>query len=114
MQCDVMKSRAVAALAAAGVCALMLAAPAAARAQATAALTGVVLDPDAKVVVNGAVIVRNESTNEIRTAATDGVGHFAVTGLAPGLYTVEVAAPGFEIVRRAGVQAATGQTEDVS
>src|SRR5690242_7386334 len=97
MPCDVVKSRAVAARAAAGVCALMFAAPIAGQAP-VASVAGVVLDPDAKVVVNAAVIVRDESTNEIRTTATDGVGHFSVTGLAPGIYTVEIAAPGLEIV----------------
>ena len=40
--------------------------------QSGVTLGGKVLDPDAKVVVNAAVIVRNEATNEIRTTATDG------------------------------------------
>src|SRR5262245_37850475 len=83
-------------------------------AQGSASIGGRVLDPDSKVVVNAAVIVRNESTNEVRTTATDGVGHFSVTGLLPGVYTVEVAVPGFEIVRRSGVQASTGTPEDQS
>jgi iron complex outermembrane receptor protein len=83
-------------------------------AQGSASLGGKVLDPDSKVVVNAAVIVRNESTNAIRTGATDAVGHFLVTGLTPGLYTIEVAVPGFEIVRRTGVQASTGTPEDLS
>src|SRR5262252_5130051 len=83
-------------------------------AQNPASIAGKVLDPDAKVVASAAVIVRNESTNEIRTTVTDGVGHFSVTGLTPGLYTVEVAVPGFEIVRRAGVQASTGASEELS
>src|SRR5262249_43834862 len=83
-------------------------------AQGSVSLSGKVLDPDSKVVVNAAVIVRNESTNEIRTATTDAVGHFSVTGLTSGLYTVEVAVPGFEIVRRSGVQASTGTPEDLS
>ena len=78
------------------------------RAQGSASIGGKVLDPDSKVVVNAAIIVRNESTSEIRTTVTDGVGHFALTGLLPGVYTVEVAVPGFEIVRRTSVQAAAG------
>ncbi len=41
-------------------------------------VSGNVLDPDSKVVVNAAVIVRNEATNEIRTTATDAAGHFSV------------------------------------
>src|SRR5215467_9490131 len=77
-------------------------------------LSGKVLDPDAKVVVNAAVIARNEATNEIRTTSTDGTGHFSLPGLAAGMYTVEVAVPGFEIVRRTGVRAAEGVVEDVA
>ena len=44
-------------------------------AQGSASISGKVLDPDSKVVVNAAVIVRNESTNAIRTVATDAVGN---------------------------------------
>jgi iron complex outermembrane recepter protein len=77
-------------------------------------VSGNVLDPDSKVVANAAVVVRSEATNEIRTTATDAVGHFSVTGLLPGLYAVEVAVPGFEIVRRTGVQVSTGVPEDLS
>jgi iron complex outermembrane recepter protein len=82
-------------------------------AQGPASLSGKVLDPDAKVVVNAAVIVRNESTSEIRTTTTDGAGRFFVTGLMPGVYTVEVAVPGFEIVRRSGARASTGTPDDL-
>src|SRR5689334_19580476 len=77
-------------------------------------LSGKVLDPDAKVVVNAAVIVRNEATNEIRTTSTDAVGHFSLSGLSVGMYTIEVAVPGFEIVRRTGVRAAEGVVEEVA
>jgi iron complex outermembrane receptor protein len=113
MQVGVMKTlRAVAALAA--VCVVAFAAPSIAAQAAGAALGGKVLDPDAKVVVNAAIIIRNEATNEIKTTATDSVGHFSVTGITPGLYTVEVAVPGFEIVRRTAVRAADGVIEDLS
>src|SRR5215467_4099373 len=97
-----------------GIC-LLAAASAQLHAQGSASIGGKVLDPDSKVVVNAAVIVRNESTNEVRTTVTDGVGHFSVTALLPGVYTVEVAVPGFEIVRRTSVQASAGSAaEDLS
>ncbi len=94
------------------VCALVCAAVA--YAQSAATLTGKVLDPDSKVVANAAVIVRSDATNDIRTTATDAVGRFSVTNLAPGTYTVEVAVPGFEIVRRSGVRAAEGVVEEIA
>ena len=80
----------------------------------SAAISGKVLDPDTKLVVGAAVIVRNEATNEIRAVTTDNAGRFTVTGLTPGTYTIEVAVPGFEIVRRNGVRAGEGTPEDVS
>ena len=95
------------------VCALLWTATVFAQAAPTGAsmLSGKVLDPESKVVVNAAVIVRNEATNEIRTTSTDTVGHFSITGLASGMYTIEVAVPGFEIVRRTGVRASEGIAE---
>jgi iron complex outermembrane receptor protein len=77
-------------------------------------LTGSVLDPDGRAVSDAAVVLRNEMTGDIRTTATDGSGHFSVSGLRPGLYAIEVAVPGFEIVRRNAVQVTEGKTEDVS
>ena len=117
MNVGVLQNRFLTLTAALGVCVLTLATPAVARAQATsgvAAVTGVVLDPDAKVIVNAAVIVRSETTGEIRTTTTDAAGHFSVTGLTPGLYALEVAVPGFEMIRRNGVRAAVGAPEDLS
>ena len=98
------------------VCALAWATTAFAQSAATgpAALAGKVLDPDSKVVANASVIVRNEATNDIRTTSTDAVGHFSLTGLPAGLYTIEVAVPGFEIVRRTAVRAAEGVAEEVA
>ena len=96
------------------VCVLVAAGAVRLQAQAGAALGGKVLDPDTRVVVSAAIIIRNEATNEIRTATTDAAGHFSVTGLAAGLYTIEVAVPGFEIVRRAGVRADAGKPEELS
>jgi iron complex outermembrane recepter protein len=116
MNVGALKSRLLPLTAALGVCVLTLATPAIASAQAgsgVAAVTGVVLDPDAKVIVGAAVIVRNEATGENRTTTTDATGHFSVTGLMQGLYAVEVAVPGFEIVRRNGVRAGAG-AEDLS
>ena len=72
------------------------------------------LDPDSKLVVNATVIVRNEATNEIRTILTDASGHFSVGGLASGVYTVEIAVPGFEIVRRTGILASVGVAEELA
>ena len=85
------------------------------RAQAPkASVAGNVLDPDGKAVVDAAIVVRNEMTGVITTTATDGSGRFSVSGLPEGLYTVEVAVPGFEIVRQAAVKSAESNPQAVT
>jgi len=102
-------------LLAVAICVLVWAAAALAQtATGAATLAGRVLDPDSKLVVNATVIVRNEATNEIRTISTDASGHFSVGGLASGVYTVEIAVPGFEIVRRTGILASVGVAEELA
>ena len=38
---------------------------------------------------------------------TDATGHFSVSGLSTGTYTIEVAVPGFDLVQRTGVELGT-------
>src|SRR5437899_7140118 len=79
-----------------------------------AAIAGVVQDPDAKAVVGAVVMSRNEQSGEMQTATTDGRGHFQFA-LQPGTYTLEVVVPGFEIVRRNGVQTtSSGNAEEIA
>ena len=78
------------------------------------AIAGVVQDPDAKAVVGAVVMSRNEQTGEMQTTTTDGRGHFTLA-VQPGTYTLEVVVPGFEIVRRNGVQTtSTGNAEEIT
>jgi iron complex outermembrane receptor protein len=97
-----------------GVCVLIAAGTVGLHAQATAVISGKVLDPDSRVIVRATLLVRNEATGDTRTTATDEAGLFSVTGLPPGLYTIEVVVPGFEIVRRSGIQASVGTPQDVA
>jgi len=77
---------------------------AAAAAQSAASIGGNVIDPEGKAVVNATVLVRNEASADLRTAMTDATGHFSVSGLPTGIYTIEVAVPGFDLVERTGVE----------
>jgi iron complex outermembrane receptor protein len=79
----------------------------------TTAITGVVIDPDGKVVVDAVVMIRNEASADLRATTTDGAGRFAANDLAPGSYTLEIAVPGFDLLRRNGVQVAAGASADV-
>src|SRR5262245_59419166 len=79
-----------------------------------AAIAGVVQDPDAKAVVGAVVMSRNEQSGETQTTTTDGRGHFSFV-VTTGTYAIEVVVPGFEIVRRNGVQStATGNAEEIA
>ena len=74
---------------------------------AKAGLQGGILDPDGKAVQGAAIVIRNEATGEITTMTTDGSGQFSAA-LSQGSYAIEVLVPGFDTVRRAGVQVKEG------
>src|SRR5215510_12166553 len=79
-----------------------------------AAIAGVVQDPDAKAVVGAVVMSRNEQSGEMQSATTDGRGHFSFA-VQPGTYSLEIVVPGFEVVRRTGVSAASsGSAEEIT
>src|SRR5258705_10969642 len=77
--------------------------PSALSAEPARVLTGSVLDPDGKAVVNAAIVIRDEASDEMVTTTTDGSGRFAVAKLANGTYAVDVFVAGFEIIRRTRV-----------
>ncbi len=77
-------------------------------------LRGAVRDPEARAVVDAALVIRNDATGSVRTAVTNGSGRFEVADLQPGTYTIEVAVPGFELVRRTGVALAADQANEIS
>ena len=78
------------------VAALCVASGAAAVAQSTATLQGVITDPQGAVVPNAKVTVRSQATSNERTAQTDADGNYQVASLQPGAYRVEVQAQGFQ------------------
>jgi iron complex outermembrane receptor protein len=97
------------------VCALLLSiAPQSLRAQSAATtLTGTVTDAKGGVLQSATVNAKNDSTGNVRTVKVDTQGHFSISGLTSGRYSLEISAPGFEVNRRA-VQLAAGQDQDVS
>lgn len=93
-----------------------IAVPVAAYAQSAAigqfgTLTGTVTDPDSKVVVDAIVMVRNEASGNTKAVTTDGAGRFNAA-LEPGRYTIEVAVPGFDLVRRSAIEVRAGETAE--
>lgn len=65
-------------------------------AQAAGTIQGIVKDPNGAVVAGAPVAVRHETTGATQSATTDREGRFTIAGLAPGRYTVSVAARGFK------------------
>jgi iron complex outermembrane receptor protein len=97
------------------ICALLISAfPQSLHAQSTtAALTGMVTDAQGGVLQKATVTAKNEATSDIHTGTVDTQGHFTISNLTPGRYTVEISAAGFGVNRRV-VQLAAGQDQDVS
>src|SRR5258705_4256534 len=83
----------------------------------SASLKGFVTDPEGKAVVNATVLIRNEASTasaDLRTTMTDATGRFAISGLLPGAYTIEVAVPGFDLVERNGVVVSASGGDEIA
>ncbi|HTL45201.1 MAG TPA: carboxypeptidase regulatory-like domain-containing protein [Vicinamibacterales bacterium] len=87
--------------------------PAAARAQAVGAVTGVVTDDSGAVVPGVSVEATNAGTGLVRTAVTDADGRFDLPQLQPGRYNVKASLSGFRTVERQAVQVSVDDTTRV-
>ncbi len=65
-------------------------------AQSTGGVQGIVSDATGAVVPNASLTVTNMATGESHPAKSDSAGLYAVSGLAPGDYKVQVSAPGLQ------------------
>jgi iron complex outermembrane receptor protein len=79
-----------------------------------ATLNGTVLDPHGSAVVNATVVIRNDAAKFSRTTNTDGQGRFSVADIPAGVYEVETTMPGFNTVRRTGVNLTSGQVASIT
>src|SRR3569833_994383 len=61
-----------------------------------ASITGTVADSTGAVVPHAAVPITNDATGQARTVNSNDTGFYAVTNLAPGNYTVNATAQGFQ------------------
>ena len=64
-------------------------------AQSTATLSGTVTDPSGAVLPGAQVTIHSVGTGLDRQVTTDGAGLYAVPSLQPGVYQVQISAPGF-------------------
>ena len=87
------------------VCAWLMGIPAAASAQFAATIAGVVRDASGAVVPGVTVEATSPALIEkVRSAVTDGSGQFRIVTLPPGTYSVTFTLPGFNTVRRDGIE----------
>src|SRR5580692_7644074 len=83
---------------------LVVAIPAAhAQAQTAGEITGQVLDPSKAAISNAVVTATNSANGAVRKAQTDSQGHYALTNLRVGTYTVTVAHEGFQQLKQTGL-----------
>ena len=79
-------------------------APAAhAQAQTAAEITGEVLDPSKAVISNAALTATNAATGAVRKAQTNSQGHYVLTNLPVGTYSISVEHEGFQQLKQTGV-----------
>ena len=73
--------------------------------RATATITGVVKDASGAVLPGVSVEVASPAlTEKVRSVVTDGTGQYRIVVLPPGTYTVTVTLPGFNTVKREGIE----------
>jgi hypothetical protein len=82
-------------------------------AQIAAAIRGLVLDDSGAGIANAGVTLTQSSTNTRVSTVTSATGDYLFTHLNPGVYQLDVTAPGFAHLIRTGVTALVGQTVGV-
>jgi hypothetical protein len=67
-------------------------------------LQGTVVDPKGGLIAGANIIARSDSTGKSITATADAQGHFTLSGLPAGSYSVLASANGFKVATTRGVQ----------
>src|SRR3984885_12792062 len=77
---------------------------------------GRITDAQGAAVPNATVKATNAGTNIVQTAITNSIGDFVITPVAAGVYSLSVAAPGFDTATTTSVEVQVGQIvrEDLS
>ena len=100
---------------AAGVMFVLAILPAAAFAQGTSGIAGVVRDTSGAVIPGVTVEASSPALIEkVRTVVTDGEGLYKFVDLRPGVYTVTFTLSGFNTIKRDGIELSAGFTASVN
>ena len=81
--------------------------------QLTGTISGTAYDQSGAVVPQANVVLKNEASGDVRTSVTDNDGHFAITAVQPGTYSITVSAQGFSSWQENGIAMSTGDSRDV-
>src|SRR5271170_2152673 len=63
--------------------------------QLTGTISGTVYDQAGAVVPKAKVVLKNEASGDVRETVTENDGHFVITAVQPGTYSIVVSATGF-------------------
>src|SRR4051794_41266441 len=82
-------------------------------AQIAADLRGKVLDPSGSAISNATINLTQRATNTHFSTLSSRSGDYSFTNLKPGVYQLDLDAPGFAHLTRSGIRAIVGQTINV-
>jgi Carboxypeptidase regulatory-like domain/TonB dependent receptor len=81
---------------------------------ATGGIRGQVADATGAVIPNASVVATTSSGQLAGKATSNGVGQYAIRGLAPGTYSITATASGFSVFAKPSIGVAAGQTQTVN
>ena len=77
-------------------------------------IVGKITDASGAILTNASVVVTNEAMGTRLALTTNAGGAYLAPLLSPGLYSIEVTAPGFKTALRKGVEVRVGDRIDIS
>jgi hypothetical protein len=81
--------------------------------QLTGTISGTAYDQTGAVVPNAKVVLKNEASGDERDTVTGNDGHFAITAVQPGSYSITVSAQGFSSWQENGIAMSTGDSRNI-
>lgn len=82
-------------------------------AQGGGVVQGTVIDVKGGLIAGASVTIRNEATGKSATTTADAQGHFSLTNVAAGTYSLEASATGFEIATRKAVKVSADSSDSL-
>lgn len=81
--------------------------------QLTGTLSGTVYDQSGAVIPGSSVVLKNQSSGDVRTTTADATGHFVITAVQPANYSITISANGFNTWKESGIVMNQGDSRNV-